>query len=253
MKSFRVRMFMRKSFWFGVGIAITIVAFDVHLASLLPVRIDVSTASAQELPSFTSTSTLAAAPESSWTIPLASVNGPQIPDTNNRQTMSASIISVKPVQPLQRKPRNTSPIAETPVRLTIPSISLDTMIDPMGLNGVGELDVPPGTSSHVGWWKGGQKPGQMGSAVLDAHVFAAFQNLNSVPVGADIIVETVSGQRLRFVVQESTVFRLSQLTPAMLFGRNGDRWLNLITCAGNSVGDTYSHRLIVYSKFVEVL
>ena len=37
-----------------------------------------------------------------------------------------------------------------------------------------------GTTSQVGWYKYGTLPGAIGNAVLDAHVFAAFANINIV-------------------------------------------------------------------------
>src|SRR5262249_24099907 len=119
-----------------------------------------------------------------------------------------------------------------PERLVIPSISMNVQIIPVGLNEKGEMAVPNGASSDVGWYKGGTMPGNMGSAVLDAHVFAAFQDLRNVAIGSYIYVQTEGGTKLRFKVVDSRVYALSELTSPMLFGQNDARRLNLITCAG---------------------
>lgn len=249
MKSHTLAMFMRKSLLLGAVLAIGIITFDVRLASLSPIRVDINAAAAQELPAFIATSSLAAAAPAAWDAPQPVASSEEEARLASVPAPTAAAKATRTIQPKMAR----APAAETPARLIIPSIGLDTGIDPVGINKKGEMEVPPGSSPNVGWYKGGPKPGQVGSAVLDAHVFAAFRDLRNVRVGDDVIIVTASGQRLRFVAAESTVFRLSELTSAMLFGRGGDRWLNLITCAGQPVGDTYSHRLVVYARFAEAL
>ncbi len=235
MKSNRVRTFMRKTFLSLVLVAITIsVGYAVSQSDTnLPVSISYAAAD-ERLPEPLSTTGLTPVPVELWDV----------------QEEPEPVPAQEPTKAIQKRF-----VAETPVRLIIPSIHLDTDIISVGLNSKGEMAVPSGDTSHVGWYKYGPKPGQRGSAVLDAHVFAAFDDLRYLKVGSDVIVQTSSGQRLRFVVRESTVYRLNELTSKMLFGRSGDRWLNLITCAGQptSDGSTYTHRLVVYSTFAEVL
>ncbi len=140
-----------------------------------------------------------------------------------------------------------------PARLSIPSIGLDSPIIPMGMDAKGDLAVPNGDTNNVGWWAQGTVPGEMGTAVLDAHVFAAFSELHHLTPGAEIIVTTKDGAQLRFTVQEMHTYALSELTPDMLFNRAGARGLNLITCAGSLTADrsTYDHRLVVYATLTE--
>ncbi len=230
MKSNTVHTFMGKTSVaiVFVGLIIAAVHFGFQIDSQLPVAI--SYASADE--------SLQKPVETTGLIPVP-----------------AELWEVEESEPVSEPTPKKNFVAEAPVRLIIPSINLDTSIISVGLNSKGEMAVPSGSTSHVGWYKHGPKPGQRGSAVLDAHVFAAFDDLRYLKVGSDVIVQTSSGQRLRFVVRESTVYRLNELTSKMLFGRGGDRWLNLITCAGKltSDGSTYTHRLVVYSSFAEVL
>ncbi|MDB5254480.1 MAG: class sortase [Parcubacteria group bacterium] len=137
----------------------------------------------------------------------------------------------------------------TPIRLVIPAIKLDSPIKGMGINSKGELEVPSGKTNSVGWHKAGTVPGQIGSAVLDAHVFAAFAKLKNLKPGNDIYVITSTNQKLHFTVKAAKTYALKDLSPVTLFAQNDARRLNLITCAGSLTKDrsTYDHRLVVYA------
>jgi len=141
----------------------------------------------------------------------------------------------------------------TPLRVRIPSINLASSIENMGLNDAGEMDVPDGRTDNIGWYEQGTKPGEYGSAVFDAHVYAAFKNLDRAKVGDEIYVDMSSGDTLRFIVSEATVYALDSVPREDLFNRSDDTRLNLITCAGNwdAALNTYDHRLIVYATLAE--
>jgi len=139
---------------------------------------------------------------------------------------------------------------DTPVELTIPSIGLNSPIVPVGLTAQGAMDVPDGSTNNVGWWEGGTIPGDVGSAVLDAHVFAAFSKLHTVSVGSTIVVRMKSGATHRYVVEETTRYPLADVPRERLFNQKDATRLNLITCAGTLTDDraTYTQRLIVYAR-----
>jgi len=143
--------------------------------------------------------------------------------------------------------------SEYPVRLVIPSIGLDAPIEYVGVNAKGEMDVPAGNSGNVGWYKYGTVPGRVGSAVIDAHVYAAFANLKDVKVLGDVYVITAGGESLHFKVAERVVHRLSDMSAEHLFNRADTKRLNLITCAGQYISsmETYDHRLVLYAELVE--
>jgi sortase A len=146
-----------------------------------------------------------------------------------------------------------SPNPATPVTLTIPSINLNDAIIPVGLTDAGAMAVPSGSTSNVGWYEGGVIPGDVGSAVLDAHVFAAFSKLNEVKVGDSIYVTDAQGDTLRFIVNKVETYALADLTSQMLFVPTSDHDLNLITCAGQLTPDhsTYDHRLVIYTTLAQ--
>jgi LPXTG-site transpeptidase (sortase) family protein len=150
-------------------------------------------------------------------------------------------------------PKKAESIAPAyPVQLSIPTIKLSSAVIPVGLNDKGEMAVPSGSTSNVGWYKGGVLPGNPGTAVMDAHVFAAFSKLDALDVGDDLYVQTADNQRLHFVVRATRTYALGDLVPTMLFQQTDARHLNLITCAGNLTLDrtTYDHRLIIYTELV---
>lgn len=138
-----------------------------------------------------------------------------------------------------------------PTGLIIPSIDLDSPVIPVGVNEKGEMDVPSGKTNKVGWYKGGVLPGERGSAVLDAHVYAAFSRLNELTPGSDIFVQEGT-ETLHFVVDEVETYALSDVPRKRLFTQADKERLNLITCAGvySEAAETYSHRLIVYATLV---
>jgi sortase (surface protein transpeptidase) len=238
---------MQKSLFAGAIIALVIVGPDADVFFTPDFHIERSIASAGELLALPMpTSTLVAADRAAWLTPQEIARSEEelrlepAPAPSETVAKSATITKKK-VPP---------PPSENPARLSIPSIGLSTRIIPVGVNKKGEMDVPDGSTMDVGWYRGGPRPGQIGSSVLDAHVYAAFRNLRYVKVGEEIIVESAQGTKLRFVVEDSRVYELSELTPQMLFGQNDGRRLHLITCAGKPVGDTYSHRLVVYARYV---
>ena len=142
----------------------------------------------------------------------------------------------------------------TPVQVSIPSAGINSEIVGVGLTNSGKMAVPEGGTNNVGWYKNGTLPGNTGSAVLDAHVFAAFSNLKNVVAGDSIFITTEGGQTLRFVVESTRVYKLSELSADQLFNKKDARRLNLITCAGELTADksTYTHRLVVYAKYAGI-
>ncbi len=139
-----------------------------------------------------------------------------------------------------------------PVRLAIPSIKLDDPVQSVGLTKEGAMDVPDGRTKNVGWYQAGTVPGNAGSAVMDAHVFAAFSKLKNVKVGDMLYVTTATGQIQKFVVTKAQTYALADVPLQELFNKRDGAHLNLITCAGKLTADksTYDHRLVVYATLV---
>jgi sortase (surface protein transpeptidase) len=140
-----------------------------------------------------------------------------------------------------------------PVRLSIPSIKLNNLVVPVGVTSAGEMDVPSGATDSVGWYKYGTVPGNIGSAVMDAHVFAAFSDLHKLHAGDAIDVVMSDGTARHFIVSDTETYALADVPAETLFNAADGRHLNLITCAGALLPNhsTYDHRLIVYATLDE--
>ncbi len=146
----------------------------------------------------------------------------------------------------------TRGVVARPTRLVIPSIGMNAVVQGVGVTAKGAMAVPSGTTKKVGWYKYGVVPGEAGSAVIDAHVFAAFSKLKYLKPGADVYVITANNTTLHFVVTVAQTFSLSTLSPRQLFRPTVTSDLNLITCAGFLTPNhsTYDHRLVVYTTLV---
>lgn len=142
--------------------------------------------------------------------------------------------------------------ADAPAWIYAPSIGLFSPIQGVGTTATGEMDVPSGRSNNVGWYQYGVKPGEQGTAVLDAHVFAAFKNLSLMKPGQDIYIVMQSGKLLHYVTTRAETYAINALSPYTLFAPSNKPQLNLITCAGQFVASraTYDHRLIVSAVLI---
>ncbi len=174
--------------------------------------------------------------------PLASAPAP----------VAASISTIASLGSITQTAHAAEPLGD-PARISIPSIFLDDPVQPLGLNAKGEMDVPSSGTKNVGWYEYGTIPGDIGSAVFDAHVFAAFSKLNQVKVGDDIYVMDGNGAQSHFRVYETDIYTLASVPLKRLFNDASGRYLNLITCAGQLTADhaTYDHRLVVYAELVK--
>jgi LPXTG-site transpeptidase (sortase) family protein len=182
---------------------------------------------------------------------FAAPTTPQVPETAVSQSETADAQAPLP-DPEQLVSQLTHG-DDYPVELMVPSINLDVSIVNVGVNSKGEMDVPDGNTKAVGWYDHGTIPGDTGSAVLDAHVFAAFTNLRYAKVGDDIYVKTKSGNILHFRIEQSLVYKTAEVPVQTLFNRDDKPRLNLITCAGKLTKDrsTYDHRLVDYAVLVD--
>jgi sortase (surface protein transpeptidase) len=176
---------------------------------------------------------------------------PQVPQTSVEEP---DAVAVQPPLPdPQQIISEMTQGSDYPVEVAVPSIQLDVPVIEVDVNAKGEMDVPDGNTNNVGWYKRGTIPGSTGSAVFDAHVFAALKNLRYAKPGDDIYVKTKSGKFLHFQIQESTVYKTADVPLQKLFNRNDAAYLNLITCAGKLTKDrsTYDHRLVDYAVLVD--
>ena len=125
-----------------------------------------------------------------------------------------------------------------PTRIDIPAIGVhSTSFVSLGIAADGSIKVP-GTADEVGLYSGGPTPGQLGPAVLAAHVDSAqgpgiFYRLGDVRPGDKVQMTRADGSRLTFVVDKVAQYPKDQFPTDLVY--HGDfttATIRLVTCGG---------------------
>jgi hypothetical protein len=181
------------------------------------------------------------------------------PRSHQPPSLPRTAPSVAPsASPLVVPPKVAAGIPRSvPVSLSIPAIGVsDATVVPEGTTD-GALDVPPlsGPQAYdVGWWDGGNTPGQDGPAVLVSHVNSAamgnltFANLDEMKAGEAAEVTLADGATVWFTVTGSQEVSKTAFPTQQVYGPTPDPTLRLITCGGTFDSSTghYDDNLIVY-------
>lgn len=141
-----------------------------------------------------------------------------------------------------------------PVRLTIPAIHVDAVVEYVGLTGDGAVEVPK-DPLHVAWFNLSPRPGERGVSVIDGHfgwknnLPAVFDDLHTLRKGDRLYVEDDKGVITTFVVQKTRNYNQSEDASGVFDSSDGKIHLNLITCEGvwNVVSKNYSERFVVFT------
>ena len=172
--------------------------------------------------------------------PLSEASGQNLQNT----TMGDLVVSSQNIPLLEK--------AGLPVRLKIPKIKVNAVVETAGLTPDGAMGVPKGPA-NVAWFKLGPRPGNTGSAVIAGHYGfkkgSVFDNLNKLQKGDKIYVEDDKGATSTFVVRDIKMFA-SNAGASEVFNSGDDKsHLNLITCEGiwNKATKNYSRRRVVFA------
>ena len=132
-------------------------------------------------------------------------------------------------------------------RLIIPRIGLNARLATVGLTSSGAVDVHP---SLPGRWSGSARPGSSGAVFVGGHSTGIFKALGRLAVGDQISIALASGETYNYTVAKIETRSLNDpalMRDALAAAGGATQGLNLMTCAGSPMGNTYSHRLIVYA------
>lgn len=143
---------------------------------------------------------------------------------------------------------------DQPTNIEIPSIGLFADVVDVGLEADNSIEVPD-NANHVGWYKYGVMPGQIGGAILTAHYDtpsgkpAIFYNLRAANRGDLVFVRMASGEELLFQVTDVLSEPVKTFPTDLVFGKFDTKELMLITCDGvwNPIERSYSKRLVVFA------
>lgn len=143
--------------------------------------------------------------------------------------------------------------------LIIPTIGVNTSIEPVGVLSDGDLAVPTQNPwDGVGWYQYGPYPGAQGSAVIDGHLDrpggspAVFWKLRSLHIGDSIMVVNPGEKPLHFRVMNIKYYTANNAPLQTIFGNMTGTFLNLITCAGQWIPNQHQTtlRLVIYTALV---
>lgn len=148
--------------------------------------------------------------------------------------------------------------ADRPRKLTINTLSIDSCIQPVGVDQHGAIAVP--TNIHLtGWFVESALPGVEGVSIIDGHVGgrytdAVFKRLGELHPGDDISVELGDGTIKRFEVIDSNSYSVAETTQKMFDKAPGvSNQLTLITCGGtfDAATQSYDERVIIRAGLSE--
>jgi len=160
--------------------------------------------------------------------------------------------------PAPPTPPPPPPADETPVRLAIPALKIETNVQRVGLTASGDMGTPSGRRIYrdVAWYKGGAAPGEPGTVVFAGHLDnslalpAVFYHLDDLAIGDFIIITNYAGEDFSYVVREVAHYSHDAVPLARIFRTEGKEELVLITCGGDWIRDekTYGKRVAVYAE-----
>ena len=151
-------------------------------------------------------------------------------------------------------------VISPPVQLKIETIGVDAVVNHVGINAAGDMDIDE-TPDQLAWYKLGPAPGDEGSAVIAGHygwkngVPSAFNDLHKLFRGDKITVQSGDGELKTFVVTRLARYSPDQDATDVFRSDDGKAHLNLITCEGswNNSANTYTQRLVVFTDYVDLV
>lgn len=141
-----------------------------------------------------------------------------------------------------------------PELIEIPALGVSSDLIPLWLEPTGELQAPPiDQPMQAGWYAGGVKPGEVGPAVIAAHVNAhgrpgLFKDLHTLAEGEMVFVDD-----LTFIVDKVERYPKDQFPTLKVYGNTKGPELRLITCGGDFDPATghYEDNIVVYASVSE--
>lgn len=142
----------------------------------------------------------------------------------------------------------------TLVRLRIPSINVDAVIESVGITASKGVGIPK-DPLNVAWFNQGPFPGEEGNSIIVGHYGfknykpAVFDNLYKLQKGEKIYIEDRDGKTITFIVRELKKYKYDEEAYAVFVSNDEKAHLNLITCSGawdENLG-THLSRLVVFA------
>jgi sortase (surface protein transpeptidase) len=123
-----------------------------------------------------------------------------------------------------------------PIRVEIPRIAVASTLDRLGQAPDRTVEVPR-RWEVAGWYAGGTRPGDSGSAVILGHVDsksgpAVFYRLGELRRGDGVTIRRADGSSVRFVVQRTEQYDKRRFPTDAVYYPTLTPALRLVTCGG---------------------
>ena len=144
--------------------------------------------------------------------------------------------------------------ARWPISLAIPALDAALPVEPVGLDGAGDVAIPP-SPARVGWDRRAAVPGDPGTSVLAAHVdsrtegLGVFAGLVDLAVGDRVVVTAAGGRATTWTVVAREAVPKEDLPVDRLAALHGPPTLALVTCGGafDAAARRYAENVIVWA------
>ncbi|HSP61176.1 MAG TPA: class F sortase [Ornithinimicrobium sp.] len=165
-------------------------------------------------------------------------------------------------RPVGSTPTEAAAEVETgpPSTISVRDIGVESVLQPLGLNADGSLEVPAVGPRYdqAGWFTGSPRPGEVGPAVVLGHVNGAggapsvFARLAELGTGQRVTVGRDDGSQAHFEVYRVEQYPKDSFPTAAVYGDTSGPELRLITCAGTWDPGTghYRDNTVVYARLV---
>lgn len=142
-----------------------------------------------------------------------------------------------------------------PVSLSIPAIGVQASFVQLGLNADGTIQVPSDVR-HVGWYRLGPAPGEVGPAVVLGHVDSAaagtgvFFRLGALSAGDTVSITLADGGVVTFHVYAVREYPKDAFPTQTVYGNTTDAQLRLITCGGSfdHASGHYRNNIVIFAR-----
>jgi LPXTG-site transpeptidase (sortase) family protein len=147
-----------------------------------------------------------------------------------------------------------TPPPTRPVRVEIPALQVDSPVIDLALQPNGKMEVPP-DARETGWYERSPIPGQIGAALLAAHVNwkgedGPFARLHELKQGDEVTVHGAEGAQVRFIVDRVETHPKDAFPHEAVYGDRAEPELVLVTCGGelDPAENSYESNVIAFAK-----
>ncbi|WP_404385928.1 class F sortase [Knoellia locipacati] len=155
-----------------------------------------------------------------------------------------------------RTPKGPLLARSRPTTVTLPGQGKSAPVIDLSLKKDGRMEVPD-NGTDAGWFTSSPTPGELGPAVIAAHVThrskpAVFFELSGMARGDRIEVTREDGSTATFAVTSVGQYPKADFPTEKVYGSVDHAALRLITCGGVLDGETGSHvdNVVVYADLV---